>query len=111
MNMKYLNCMYWNIHGISSQITGDKTEDPEFLKLLSEIDIISLSELHTDKQISIPGFSVKKQKMTPKDHKGPKISGGIAVLIKNDLADKFHVIPNINIDSIWIKTTQQTKRG
>ena len=101
-----LKCMYWNIHGISSKILGDKTSDPEFLKIIEDIDIISLSELHTDKPISIPGFSVKKQKIRPKQYKGPKIGGGLAVLIKHSIVDKFQLIPNNNIDSIWIKTSQ-----
>ena len=58
----HLKCMYWNIHGISSKIIGEKTKDPTFLKIISGFDIISISELHTDKPISVPGFSVKKTK-------------------------------------------------
>ena len=90
----------------TSKILGDKTKDPEFLKTISEWDIIGLSELHTDKPISIPGFSVIKQKIRPKHHKGPKIGGGLAVLIKHNIAHKFQLIPNNNIDSIWIKTSK-----
>ena len=98
-----LKCMYWNIHGISSKILWDKSKNPEFLKKISEGDIIWLSELHTDKCISIPGFAVIKQKIRPKHHKGPKIGGGIAVLIKQELLHKFKLIHNDNIDSIWVK--------
>ena len=106
MLINQFKCMYWNIHGISSKILGNKTKDPEFLKIILEWDIIGLSELHTDKPISIPGFSVKKQKIRPKLHNGPKIGGGIAVLIRDNIADKFQLIPNNNVDSIWIKTSK-----
>ena len=106
MLINQLKCMYWNIHGITSKILGNKTKDPEFIKTISEWDIIGLSELHTDKPISIPGFSLIKQKIRPKRHKGPKISGGIAVLIRDNIEDKFQLIPNNNVDSIWIKTSK-----
>ena len=99
------------MHGISSKILGDKTKDPEFLRTIPEWDILALSELHTDKPISIPGFCVKKQNIRPKHHRGPKIGGGLAVLIKHNMAGKFQLISNNNIDSIWIKTaeTQEDK--
>ena len=60
MVTNHLRCMYWNIHGISSKILGDKTKDPEYLRIISEWDILALSELHTDRPISIPRFCVKK---------------------------------------------------
>ena len=75
--MHSLKCLYWNMHGITSKITGDKSKDPKFLSIISKYDILCLSELHTQKEISIPGFRLKKQKFRPKLHKGPKIGGGI----------------------------------
>ena len=62
--------------------------------------MIGLSELHTKNIISIPGFYLKKQKFRDKKHKGPKISGGIAVYVKQNLASNFRLMPNENIDSI-----------
>ena len=55
--MHSLKCLYWNMHGITSRITGDKSKDPKFLSIISKYDILCLSELHTQKEISIPGFS------------------------------------------------------
>ena len=43
--------------GVSSRGSGNVDEGSGNV---SEFDIISLSELHTDKLISIPGFTVKK---------------------------------------------------
>ena len=32
MTLNHLKCIYWNIHGITSKMLGDKPKDPEFLK-------------------------------------------------------------------------------
>ena len=105
MEKTHLRCLYWNLHGISSKILGDKNNDPTFLSIISSFDIIGISELHTKKIISIPGFYLKKQKFRDKKHKGPKIGGVIAVYVKQNVATNFKLIPNDNVDSIWIKTT------
>lgn len=115
MTKQLLRILYWNIHGISSKSSGEKNKDPEFLKIANLFDITCLSELHTDKTVSIPGFVTKKQKFRKKLHKGPKIGGGIAVHIKQDIARNFQLLPNNNTDSIWLTTCpsqgKQTRLG
>ena len=101
-----LRCLYWNIHGISSKIIGDKNSNPEFLQNVSGYDVICLSELHTKDTISIPGFHLKKQKFRTKKNNSPKIGGGIAVYINQELGDSFRLIPNENIDSIWLRSKE-----
>ena len=105
MEKRRIRCLYWNLHGISSKTLGEKNKDPNFLRIIASFDVIGLSELHTNNIISLPGFSLKKQKFRDKKHKGPKIGGGIAVYVKHDIANNFKIIPNNNVDSIWIKTT------
>ena len=105
MEKSELKCIYWNIHGISSQILGDKNKDPHFLSIIQEFDVVAISKLHTKNNISIPGFYLKKQKFRPKVHKGPKIGGGIAVFVKQEIANSFRLLPNDNIDSIWLRTS------
>ena len=85
MEKTHVNCLYWNIHGISSKTLGEKTKDKKFLEIISAFDIIGISELHTKNTLSIPGFYLKKQKFRPKKHKGPKIGGGIAVFVKQNI--------------------------
>ena len=104
MEKRQIRCLYWNLHGITSKILGDKNNDPNFLKIIAHFDVICLSELHTNKYISIPGFSPKKQKFRDKKHRGPKIGGGIAVYVKQNIEKNFKIIPNNNVDSIWLKT-------
>ena len=71
---------------------------------LENSDIVALTELHTEeKDLFIPGYQLLKQKIRKKTHKGPKISGGIAVFSKENIFDSTHVIPNTNENSVWIK--------
>lgn len=88
MTRQHIKVLYWNIHGIYSRVIGEKNKDPDLLNILSQFDIVCISELHTDKNISIPGFMPKKQKFRTKKHKGPKIGGGIAVYVKQNIAKK-----------------------
>ena len=73
--------------------------------MINNFDVIAISELHSKVNIQIPGFHLKKQKFRTKKHKGPKIGGGIAVYVKQDVASNFRLIPNDNVDSIWLKTS------
>ena len=66
MTRQHIKVLYWNIHGIYSRAIGEKNQDKELIRIVEEFDIICISELHTDKTISIPGFVLKKQKFRPK---------------------------------------------
>ena len=74
--VRSLKRCYWNIHGWNSKTIGNKLIDPEFLQTISKSDIVGLSEIHSDIEVSLPGFMSLKQKIREKRHKGPKISGG-----------------------------------
>ena len=74
--------------------------------------MVALSELHTErKDLFILCYIVLKQKIRKKEHKGPKIAGGIAVFIKDNLFNLAHVVPNTNKDSIWIKIKTKVAKG
>ena len=98
-----LHCMYWNIHGKNYKIIGNKLADSEFLEKVSNKDIVGLSELHTNDTISLPGFKLIKQQIRETKHRGPKISGGLALFVKNDLQHAVTEVKTKNEDSIWIK--------
>ena len=95
-----LKICYWNIHGWSSKVIGNKLNDPEFLGKISNYDIVALSEMHCENLLSLPGFTNMKQKIRDKHHKGPKISGGLGVYIKEKHADLVELVPNKNPGSI-----------
>ena len=98
-----LKVCYWNIHGWTSKAIGNKLSDPEFLEKVSMCDIVGLSELHSDKEVSLPGFVSVKQKIREKLHKGPKIAGGIGIFIKEEYKHLIQPMVNKNNDSVWIK--------
>ena len=107
---KPLVCSYWNIQGYKSKIVGNKLNDPEFLKIISGSDIVSLAELHADKEVYIPGFKSIKQKIRGKLFKGPKIEGGIGVFVRTEISHLVQAVPNKNNDSIWIKLKKSYTR-
>ena len=103
---KSLNFLFWNIHGQTSKEIGDKFSDNKFLELCKDKDILGFAELHTETSPSIAGFKLIKQKIRKKTHRGPKISGGLAVFAKNEISHLVSFENNNNDDSIWIKIKQ-----
>ena len=73
--MTSLACGFWNIHGYKSRTVGNKLCDPEFIDMLSDVDIVGLGEIQSGGEVSVPGFVCKKQKIREKNFKGPKIAG------------------------------------
>ena len=107
---KDLNLLYWNIYGQKSKLVGDKFSDAEFLNLCSECDILGIAELHTNLPASIKGFKRVKQKIRKKTGKGPKLSGGLAVFVKNELSHMVTPVTNSHDDSIWIKISKESSK-
>ena len=79
------NVLFWNVHGQVTKTIGNKFEDDQFLNLCQNFDVLGLAELHTTSKPSIKGFKLIKDKIRNKTHKGPKISGGIAVFARKDI--------------------------
>ena len=102
-----VSILFWNIHGQVTKSTGDKFADVEFLNVCKNFDILGISELHTNSKPNIKGFKLIKDKIRTKNHKGPKISGGIAVFAKKEIAHLIQLVPNDHEDSIWIKLSKR----
>ena len=109
--MASLKIGYWNIHGHTSKLIGDKMLDPEFLEAISGIDIIGIGEIHSQNEISIPGFVSIKQKIREKTTKGPKLAGGIGIFVRGEVSHLVKEIENKNPDSIWVKVKNGNKKG
>ena len=105
--MEHLNFTFWNIHGYTSKIIGNKFFDDEFLGTFGQDHIVALAELHMDSAPSIPGFTLIPQKIRKKIHKGPKISGGLALFAKTEYAHLVKLVQNKNEDSIWVKLRKE----
>ena len=109
--MSSLDISFWNIHGYKSQYIGNKLIDPEFLELLEGRDIVGIGELHAKEEVSIPGFVNKKQKIRAKNFNGPKVAGGIAVFVREEIDHLVKVVENKNEDSIWIRIINENSDG
>ena len=101
--MASLRIGFWNIHGHKSRLIGNKLTDPEFIELISDKDIIGLGEIHSQAEVSLPGFISKKQKIREKKSRGPKLSGGIGVFVREEISHLVRVVENKNPDSIWVR--------
>ena len=66
-----------------------------------------LGEIHSEKEVSIPGFKSIKQKNRNKTFKGPKIAGGIGIFVRKRISHIVQAVPNKNDDSIWIRLKKQ----
>ena len=106
---KPLRCSYWNINGHRSKILGDKLIDPKFLQMISESDILGLAEIHSEEKVFVPGFKLIKQKIWEKKFKGPKVAGGLAIFVREELVPFVQVIPNTKENSIWIKLGKKSR--
>ena len=107
LGKKNFSILYWNIHGQKSKTVGDKFTDTDFFNICGEHDILGLVELHTDSLVTINGFKRIKQKIRRKTHKGPKISGGLAIFVRNDFSHMVKPVPNAHDDSIWVKINKK----
>ena len=101
-DMGTLSIGYWNINGYNSKFLGCKLDDPEFLEIIGSCDIIGLGEIQSEKIIDIEGYVRIDQKIRDKTTKGPKISGGLGVFVKEHLSHLVELAPNECDDSIWI---------
>ena len=68
--MSTILCSHWNIEGHNSTIFGNKLVDHEFLKVISKCDIVGLTELHANEEVSTPGYKCVKFKKRETNSRG-----------------------------------------
>ena len=75
----------WNINGFRSKVFDNEFERQDVQNIIKKYDIIGFTEIHTSNDISLsfPGFSVPFTKNRPKIGSYKKLSGGIAVIVKD----------------------------
>ena len=101
----------WNINGFRSKVFGNKFEQQDVQNIIKKYDIIGFTETHTsnDISLSLPGFSVPFTKNRPKIGSHKKLSGGIAVLVKDYLIDSKSIcqVQTNNQNAIWLKLKKE----
>ena len=101
----------WNINGFRSKVFGNKFEQQDVQNIIKKYNIIGFTETHTSNDItlSLPGFSVPFTKNRPKIGSQKKLSGGIAVFVKDYLIDSKSIcqVQTNNQNVIWLKLKKE----
>ena len=85
-----------------------------FLNIQNDADLIGLTETHihegTLEHLSIPGFQLKcyKNQKSKKEFEIEYCTGGIAVFVRENIAELFSIVDSDNENMVWVKIK---KRG
>ena len=94
-NNNLLSIISWNIKGART-----KLEQNNVYKFLSNYDLISLNEVKSSLDISIPGYVSYKSKNVLGN---ASLRGGTVVMVRNHLASQVYNIDNSTIDQVWLQ--------
>ena len=104
MLLKTLRVCAWNINGFNSKTVGIKLVDQGFLRVLRDIDIVSLTETHmhheTLNYLNIPGFQLLGYKNCKKNARSNTAPGGIAIFVKENVLRFCTIIKTDNENTI-----------
>ena len=100
-----LGVAYWNINGLFRKSEDYcKLLDPLFINEVKKCDIIGISEIHCGDQEELNFDGYKSIISTrPKPPKARKHSGGILILIKNNIAQGIKLVKSNSGGYIWLK--------
>ena len=98
-----LKICHWNVGGLKGS-DGLKINDGEFKKEIVDYDFIAFTETHlsNDTKIGLEGYYTF-QVDRPRNAKASKDSGGIAVLIRNNLKNGVAFYRSDIPDIVWVK--------
>ena len=102
--MRTLRLTCWNVNGLFRRSHNYcKLEDKEFIDSITGYDIIGLVETHVGPEdtVSLANYHTY-QFNRPKVSKAQKYSGGIAILVKNDIKNAVSLVSS-GLFSIWLK--------
>ena len=94
-NKNNLKIISWNINGART-----KLENLNVYNFLSCYDLISLNEVKTGQNISIPGFVSYRSKLLRGE---ASHRGGTIVLVKNYLSRQVYSVDTNMTDQVWLK--------
>ena len=97
----------WNINGLISK-ECNKLNDENFIKMISDKDIIILTETkcQKDQTIHLPGYYCFQVNRTPLKTAKTE-SGGIAFLCKQEYRQGIRILPENSEDFLWIRLRKE----
>ena len=94
-NNNVLRILSWNINGART-----KLEQNNVYNFLSNFDIVSINEVKSSLNISIPGYvSYKSKNVSGND----SLRGGTVVMVRNYLANQVFNVDNSMLDQVWLQ--------
>ena len=114
MVKRTLRLCCWNIQGIQNQQVGNKLNESEVASTFMRYDIICLLETHGDLDTNIDLKGYKSFAVCrPKFGKARKPSGGIAVLVKDEVNPGVSIIKSTHLphDMLWLKLNKNYFRS
>ena len=99
MGLKYVNHInigYWNIHGVLEKINNhhENKPDPDFSKLVKDLDIFCLSETHVGPDFGMHLKDFKLIRSCRKVSGNDRYFGGLCVFISNHIKQGIKVVKN-----------------
>ena len=108
-HVNHINIGYWNIHGVLEKINNrheNKLSDPDFSKLVKDLDIFCLSETHVGPDFGMHLKDFKSIKSCRKVSGNNRYFGGLCVFISNHIKQGIKVVKNDHPNIIWIKLSK-----
>ena len=102
-----LSVLFWNIDGahyIEGRSRFSKLDDEETQTVLGKHDIVCLAETHCSCSdlLHLPGYTCHMN-IRPKSPSARKHSGGISVLIKDQIRPGITYMPITNSEFVWLR--------
>ena len=106
-----LKIMTWNMEGHQTKNDDyqytNKFKIMHIRKMFQSHDILCLTEtwtnVNTECNISLPGYKSFCLSRSNKHVNANRDSGGIAVLVKNEILKHVNQLPSTNVNSMWFK--------
>lgn len=110
-NRIFLTITCWNVNGLefkANRVKSNKLHDQDVTNELSKSDFIGLVETHAQSttDTSLQGYYVFR-KDRPKHQKAWKSSGGIAVMVREQLRHACKFDPLSDSDIIWVRVLKE----
>ena len=101
MNLQDIQVLSWNVHGLGR----DKLEDTEFIEQFRGSEIIFLYETWANSSsfLDITGYKCLNFYRKFQNRRAKRSSGGVAVFIKNEIANGVTVVKTVHDSIIWLK--------
>ena len=106
-----LSVCFWNVDGIHYRVDNsrlNKLDDPSVSELLRKHDVICLVETHCSPQdhLTLSGYTATAS-IRPKSNNATKYTGGLSVLVKNEIRHGISFLNTSSSEYMWLKISKK----